>query len=482
MKLKLPKFPPFPYTSPLITGILNSRKIDRDWLKAARAAGLTVPAPNNQDQAPPLSNLTILSSTGKTIEFHVNPGKIGRTARNIEDKLDTLLAVFGASQGNVTRLTPGTALVTIGWEERASYRPHSAPYTDTDTDTDQSRPMDLNPLRIDLDNAGAGAYINLTTSCLIGGASESGKSNTVWHLLSELNRLQIPYRLSVIDPAGGVELNDLEQSSRTEAYVDNARDVEKVVTKFRADMYDRFAWMKAQGIRTHLVTEERPLKILVIDELLLCADQLKGGAVSPMGDIISVGRKGRYIVWACSQLGQKDVIGSIRDLFPQRACLRTKTQEMTDAILGSGATGDGAKCHRISRPGQGYVFTDQTGDYQSFQAPLIRETLAIANGGIAPPTIPVHTRNKKETNDQRPGRTFVYQLYDSPTTDIPCYVGISNNPRRRFAEHRNHPSGWFDSILSQRTEIREYSTREQALKVEALLIQQHNPKYNVQGR
>jgi hypothetical protein len=46
----------------------------------------------------------------------------------------------------------------------------------------------------------------MTTSLLVGGASESGKSNLVWYILSALNELQVPYRLWVIDPAGGVEL------------------------------------------------------------------------------------------------------------------------------------------------------------------------------------------------------------------------------------------------------------------------------------
>jgi hypothetical protein len=59
---------------------------------------------------------------------------------------------------------------------------------------------------------------------------------------------------------------------------------------------------------------------------------------------------------------------------------------MTDAVLGTSATSDGAVCHRISRKGEGYVWTDLSGVFEKFNTPLVRETATIAAGGITLPS------------------------------------------------------------------------------------------------
>jgi len=52
--------------------------------------------------------------------------------------------------------------------------------------------------------------------------------------------------------------------------------------------------------------------------------------------ILTVGRKAAFTVCALSQLPQKDVIGDLRDLFPQRIALAMRSRSMTDAVLGPG--------------------------------------------------------------------------------------------------------------------------------------------------
>jgi hypothetical protein len=65
---------------------------------------------------------------------------------------------------------------------------------------------------------------------------------------------------------------------------------------------------------------------------------------------------------------------------------------MTDAVLGTSATSDGANCHRISRKGEGYVWTDLSGVFEKFNTPLVRETTTIAAGGITLPAISLPTK------------------------------------------------------------------------------------------
>lgn len=222
----------------------------------------------------------------------------------------------------------------------------------------------------------------LTRHVLIGGDSGSGKSNAVWTILEGLNRYAIPFRAWVIDPAGGVELNDLQDSAFTVEYVDRPADADPIITKFRDAMNDRLARMKAAGIRQFnpnvpLEGDDNNWHYLFIDELLLCAAQIKAGPLSPLGDVLAVGRKAGFIAIACTQLGQKTTLGDFRDLFPQRVCFGTRTMEMTDAILGTSAHQE-APAERIRHVGQGFLWTMKANGYFMFQTKHIKDTKAIA--------------------------------------------------------------------------------------------------------
>lgn len=236
------------------------------------------------------------------------------------------------------------------------------------------------------------AILNLNRSVLIGGESGSGKSNMVWKILKGLNDFKIPYRLHVIDPAGGVELQDLEDSPYLVNYVDRANKADKLIARMRDDMDARLAYMKQNRTRKHAPTIEHPLIVLIIDELLLLSTQLKQGVSSPLGELLAVGRKAGFIVIACTQIGQVDTIGRIRDLFPQRICFAVRTSDMADAILGTFATRDGAEAHLLSRPGEGYVFAEDSNSHEKyferFRSELITNTQDIAKPPPNPPTTP----------------------------------------------------------------------------------------------
>ena len=374
-----------PIYSPLFEGTKNSRQLRRKWAKATAAAGLTEELSRRKILIPRLSNIEISSPTGYEIQAQVDMSTVGQTSRELQKKVETLTSVLGAYQIRVEKITPSHSKITVHFRRPTFSRSHGNGNEDK---------LDLENFPIHLDPTDDAPTITLTTSLLIGGATESGKSNLVWYILSKLNEYHIPYRLHVIDPGGGVELADLENSPLTRQYVDRVKDIPTIVQAFRKSMDRRLEKMKRKGERRHFPTALEPVEILIIDELLLCKGQLQGGdASSPLGEVLAVGRKALHLVIACSQLGEKLVIGQVRDLFQQRACLRTRSDDITDAVLGSNATVDGATCHRITQRGEGYVFTDASGVFEKFHAPHIQDTKAVARGAyLAPPQQQPKTR------------------------------------------------------------------------------------------
>src|SRR3954469_530215 len=485
-----------PYYSPLFTGTQHASQLRKGWGKATSAANLTVEGTGRKVLTPKLSEISIASEDGQQVTALVDMSTVGKTARELSSRIETVTASLHAYQTVVERISPAHARITVMFSRPSSPSPLSSSSLsispnspNADSTHTQESIIDLEALPIYLDQTDQQAAISMTTSLLIGGASESGKSNLVWYILSALNELQVPYRLWVIDPAGGVELSDLETSPLTRQYVDRVKDISRIVNAFRASMDTRLSAMKSRRVRRHFPTVAEPVEIMLIDELLLCKKELEGGdADSPLGEVLASGRKALHIVIGCSQLGQVDVLGRIRDLFPQRICLRTRTQEMTDAVLGTSATSDGANCHRISRKGEGYVWTDLSGVFEKFNTPLVRETTTIAAGGITLPAISLPTKRSLRTKIRRAGRTFTYLLYniDNPTHPYytrPCYVGITDNPRRRLKKHENEwPQAVWNNIVHSRTRIIAYPDWDTAKRKETELIEYYSPIFNIQER
>lgn len=467
-----------PFYSPLLTGSRHANHLQRGWAKAVSAADLTVDASRGRRKVltPRLTDISIASDDGDQVSAMVDMSTVGRSSSELAARIERITASLHAYQIKVERQSPAISRITVSFS--APRRPHYDPQTESSLDLEQF-PIQLDPA--------TGAELLLTKSILIGGEAESGKSNLVWYILSQLNHNQIPYRLWVIDPAGGVELADLQESPRTRYYVDRIGDISLLTEAFRKSMDERLALMKRRRQRRHFPTPQEPVEICLIDEILLAKGQLKGGdADSPLGEVLAAGRKALHIVIACSQLGQKDVIGQMRDLFPQRLCLRTRTQEMTDAVLGSQATADGANCHRISQRGEGFIFTDQSAIFEKFHAPLVRETQTIAQGGTTIPNTPPPTSRAEQLRTRRNGRTFVYQFFNQdhpshPEYQRPCYVGVTDNPRRRFKKHeKDWPNQTWLSIQQSRTKIQAYPTWDEAKDMETRLIGYYRPIYNVQ--
>lgn len=465
----------------VLRGLYYTQRIRIRWKDATRAAHLGHPTSHSW-KPPKLKSLTIDSPYGTSIKARIDLGSTGNTTADLDKAADRILAIMDARSSQIGKLRPGLADFTIEWGKP---RPISTEPWHQGNNSYQAPLLDL-----DIEQNGT-ALVDLGRSVLIGGETGGGKSNDLWVMLETLNRLQIPYELHVIDPVGGVELDELETSPFTKVYTDKASGADSVIRNFHAELGQRLEWMKSQHIRKHIPTKKRPFKICIIDELLVCTVLIKGGATGPLGDIVAVGRKAGFAVWACTQLGQKEVISHVRDLFPQRICHRTRTEELTDCILGTHATRDGADCTRLIHPGEGYIFTDTLRQFVKFQTPHIVHTRSVAQGGVHIPPDPLtrqkkNWRRKTDSDEATRGYYFTYLLFDSALTTQPCYVGISNNCNRRFKQHNDPNSDdfkvWFSTVIHQRTIIERYPSKHEAKVRETELIRQFSPKYNISER
>lgn len=313
----------------------------------------------------------IANDRGTAIEFTLNLARVGLTVKALEEGKDYVAATLDARRTRVHRITPGVAKFTIEWEKRLGASAVANP-------VHQINSTQLPRVELDQD-----VPIELDTSILVVGESGSGKSNLTWDILNELNLLRheqvLDYRLHVIDPKK-VELADLVESPFIEAYADNPKDADAVIGSFYKSMMDTFERMKEAKLRQLPLSMENPLRILVIDELLLIR-QANKGVDSELGEILSAGRAAGHIVIANSQLGQVDAISRLRDLFPQRVCMAVKSADLTNAVLGPNAESRGARCSEIAEKGVGYVFTEYSGAFQRFKCPYIGDVEMVAQGG-----------------------------------------------------------------------------------------------------
>lgn len=84
-------------------------------------------------------------------------------------------------------------------------------------------------------------------------------------------------------------------------------------------------------------------------------------------------------------------------------------------------------------------------------------------------------RHLPDVKHARQGRTAVYRFYDA-RGDL-LYVGITNSPRHRFAQHADNPdNAWWQYRASHR--ITWYDTRQQALRAEYIAIREERPIHN----
>lgn len=422
----------------VVRATVRIMNVKRRWDRAATVAGFLA----HLDKAPPF--LVGLRAVGPNVSGVLDLGSSGFVVEDVVKVAGRLASTMRCGFVRVLPVPgrPSECQVIFEWTD-----PLSRVYSCSEI-MGAPLPEDHDPLRLpvaitDMRNT---LELNSRLSALFVGESGSGKSSFVWGGLAGFQVRHIPVRLRVIDPAGGVELSALREAGNwvwtvptlekpgadvvrymgsnrrivgeaepsggppavlklpkdalrvcrpcllgetplfhVHSYTDRAKEAGTIVENAHTSMFTRLRAMRSRGeIRKHTPSPEEPHDLIVVDEMLLLLNLLNKGVESHAGEILTIGRKASHTIWGCSQLPQKDVLGELRDLFPQRFCFAVRTREATDIVLGPGASSAGAKAHLITdeMPGVGYRYSSEYRNYVRFRGPKIDDklTLRIARG------------------------------------------------------------------------------------------------------
>lgn len=455
----------------VIAGLNRARHIRAAW--PAVMHELKMSSRGDSGFVPPLTGMV---PTASGVKGTVITGSIAVDSHKLV-KLETEIASgLFCDRVLVRSLSPSMASIRFDWGQhlRSTYRLGDLPPI--------SRPSDGSPahIRFGMNADGSPACLVSNLSTLIGGSSGGGKSSTAWAIIAGYLE-QVPIRLRVIDPSGieFAELGAVVGKGLVHDYVsDGSLPGERKMEDFWEDLTDAFnmrlASVTRSGHRWHKPTPEEPLDITIIDELLPIAGELKKESTGHIvGRIAYLGRKAGFVVVALTQASQVDVIGRIRDLFPQRISHRTPNRYMTEAVLGDGAESDGARASQLNinhDRGVAYMASQEVRGYMACRAAWVpdSDTKQIAQGQrpIAAPS------GKPE------GPTSVYELRDKRGELL--YVGIAEADRvdRRWSEHARSKGWWCD--VARKEIVDTFPDRETAETAEALAIKRQRPRYNIQ--
>lgn len=349
-----------------------------------------------------------------------------------------------------------------------------------------------------VEESGAAAAVKYGLSTLIIGETGSGKSKAAWNIFADILRDGRPTELYVVNPKN-TELSVFKHrvgqrigNIRIMGYIGN--ELDKPLSQVEQDtvaLCTRFvSEMKARQVRLEDMkqreltdpTDDFPARYIWVDEMSEIPGAYKS-ANAPMITAISQGRISLDWVVASDQVAKIENLGAVRDRFPLRIGMRMATPENTKAALTIGED-RGVYCSRIPRdmPGVGY-YVREGGEIRRFRTANVTnaELDDLANG-----ILPDGMLTQADMNGER---TFTYVIPDkcAPRT---CYVGLSDDPPRRFAQHRRNDMGWCSD--HERVEnwwlihadvanakIEPHPSRPAARAAEARLIKDLRPYFNI---
>lgn len=381
----------------------------------------------------------------------------------------------------VRSLTPSLASIRFDWGQhlRQMYGLHDLPPAPVTREGQPAR------IRFGVNADGNAATLVSNLSTLIGGTSGGGKSFTVWAIIAGYLE-QVPLRIRVVDPFGidfaelGKRVGDgLVHDYVSDPKLPGARKMEDFWGDLETDFNRRMESVSKSGQRWHIPTRQEPLDLLIIDELLPVAPELKKEAAGHIvGRIAYSGRKAGFAAIALTQATQVDAIGRVRDLFPQRLCHRTLNRFVTEAVLGDSAESDGARCSHLdvdNDKGVGYAAADGARGYVGYRSAFVpnSEIAQLAQG-----LRPVQTL---QDSSLRSKPTSLYAFHDNQGELL--YVGIAEAERveTRWSEHARSKKWWCDVDPKHgKKVVGTFPDRETAETAEAMAIKKHHPKYNKQ--
>lgn len=401
------------------------------------------------------------------LTMRVDMRKCGRGVLDLAAEENEVAEVLGAYRATTGKYKPGVAQYTVSWNKEVNFitpRESQKAMSEAGADGDRSK------IVIGKLQGGGPAFASMLVSLLVVGVPGSGKTTIFKAICQGLRRQKIEHEFYVIDPKGGIALQELEHAPNTVAYTKSGQGAKTVIGKAYAEMQRRFDVCRELGVDElpNIGSKEFPAQIILIDELLRLPDELTTADVAnPLAEILANGRAVGVVVDGASQLAQVDALGRIRDLFGQRICLRTSSPDMTDATLGKRAELNGAKCSLIpaSTPGVGYIFSEEENGIRRFRS--VKPEGSFVEGPVV-------------LNGPSANRPYaLYKMYNALGT--PWRYGITDDPDRRFKQYAS-TTFWFMHADQNRTTIDWYSNKEEAARAETIAIDADQPVHNEQGR
>lgn len=454
----------------ILVGLARLVKLRYQWTKICDLANLRHERLN---LLPPMRDERI-TQFGLSIE--VKTGTIGKHASIVQKLEQNLAATVGCDRIRVRTLKPSTAFVKFEWGQhlRKLFRLVDVP-----------APSSPQFLSFGVREDGGPAEILWGLSCLVGGATGSGKSSFFWAYIAKLIYQGIPFRARFVDPSGvefavikpvivrgGMFHQYADAQTKMEGKGGFWEQLESAFNQRLADIPD--------DVRFHVPTVEEPLDITFIDELLPFASAIRRDKEQHIiARINYMGRKAGFVIMAATQKGQVDTLGPVRDLFPQRICFRTPNYELTNAVLGNGAEQLGARCSELDVEfdrGVAYLMqyseSNELRGYISVRCAFVdnAETKVIAQGRYPEPTTA-----RAEELENTPH--VVYRYYNAKQELL--YVGFTNDWARRNEEHKRSKH-WYRDVAYSTTQ--EFPTRSLAATAEDIAINSENPIWNEDRR
>lgn len=443
-----------------------------------------------------------------TLTATVRSGEVGVPVPDIMARTITLAEVIGCREVIVTPTDPGVAKIAFHWADPVGRGLALADLPIAPTGR----------IAYGIRQDGSPASINMGQSVLIGGLTRHGKSNTVWCLLADLLRQEVPVCLYVSDPKGGVEMDAFHAALGREVgglkvrqYASTAAETVKMLAEAEKAMQVRQHEMQTNGVRKVQPSHDNPLVIVILDETLPLTDVLKKGTDSPLGRIAYTGAHAGYVVWALTQVAQVDSIGRFRDLIPQRICFATPNPQVTDSVLGQGSEAAGARCSEVREPGVGFSYADGEHHPRKFRAASVTDPDArLIAAGRLPTVVENKARSMYDQREEdrtragrsRNGRTGLYRVFVGDEHDDtsylakalapytpeqrreylrairPLYIGISSDVIRRAEQHDRNFREFMQGNI--RRDVEWFPTRKAALAAEKVAIETERPLFNVQ--
>ena len=206
----------------------------------------------------------------------------------------------------------------------------------------------------------------------VAGSTGAGKASLEWNVLRGIApAIQAGLvRLVPIDPKM-MELAKLKSVVADGDYVGDGTPENELpdatlalLQRLCDELGEAKAAAAAAGVRDFTPSKERPLTLIVIDELAPLLDIWSRSIVGKIEDclrlLLTQGRAGGFILIGAIQEPQKDVF-RLRDLFTRRLALRLPNETCTDAALIEKATEYGALSHDIPESQPGVFFSLQDG-------------------------------------------------------------------------------------------------------------------------